>query len=117
MSGLALRFACVIARAKISSIFVFHKVLNSEALKVEPMTLDDILDCLKDGKWHSTRELMVCVSVPKLEKILEFMAHFQMVEWNRQSGYVRLDYFTIVFLKTLFEDKAMRWQRKSRGTV
>jgi hypothetical protein len=74
---------------------------------------EDVLDALRDGEWHSVRDLIAQVSPVKLEKVLEFYAEYDFVEWDRQAGKVRLDYLTVAFLRKLFQNSRAKWKKRS----
>jgi len=117
-----------------SSIFLFHVLLNTraerfvysvgvpETLPEEKVWSDEracklserVLDDLMDGKWHSVRDLMAHVSPVKLKKILEFYEEYEFIEWNRESGLVRLNWLTMTFLQKIFQTSNARWKKRAK---
>lgn len=79
--------------------------------------VEDVLDVLKDGEWHSVRELMVHVSPMKLGKILTFFSEFKFIKWDKKAAQVKLNYDTITFLKRLFGIRIERWYERGRHVV
>lgn len=80
-------------------------------------TLDEVLNVLKDGEWHSVRELMTCVSPMNLERVLVFLSEFKFVEWNKKIGQVKLSYCTLDFLQRLFGIRIEKWYERGRRVV
>jgi hypothetical protein len=84
--------------------------------------LDDLLGSLKDGGWHSVKELMSIISPLKLERALVFLEQYDFIQWDKKHGRVRLDYGVLNFLQRLFEVKTSghqdvkteRWKKRCR---
>lgn len=76
--------------------------------------LDDLLDYLKDGNWHSVRELMSRISPLKLERALVFLEQYGFIEWDKREGKIRLNYSVLNFLRGLFGEKTERWKKRCR---
>ena len=55
-------------------------------------TLDEILEPLIDGKWHSLEEINEEVRLPadKLEEIVGFFAEYRFVKLDKESRRVKL---------------------------
>lgn len=66
--------------------------------------VDSLIEVLKDGKWHSRKELSQKTSIcePRVQKIIDFLANFSFIELcisNKQRIRARL--MLINFLKKL----------------
>ena len=55
-------------------------------------TLDEILEPLIDGKWHSVEEINEAVKVPeeKLEEIIGFFVAYRFVKLDKENRRVKL---------------------------
>ena len=66
--------------------------------------MEAILEILKDGKWHSIKELADKTKLHefKLQMIIDFLANFNFAEIRKQSGEIKL---TREFLKIIKTEK------------
>ena len=66
--------------------------------------MEVILEILKDGKWHSIKELTDKTKLHefKLQMIIDFLTNFNFAEIRKQSGEIKL---TREFLKIIKTEK------------
>lgn len=74
--------------------------------------IDDLLDYIKDGEWHGTRELMTLISPTKLEKTLTFLEKYRFIKWDKKTAHVKLDYAALNFLQNLFQ-ASKHWKKRA----
>ncbi|UCE43594.1 MAG: hypothetical protein JSV57_04335 [Candidatus Bathyarchaeota archaeon] len=55
-------------------------------------SLDDILESMKDGRWHNLEEMNreVGLSEEKLEEIIRFFAEYKFVQLDKNRRRIRL---------------------------
>ena len=72
-----------------------------EALSV--LVIDEILELLKDGKWHSMNEVMEKsrLSEFKAETVMSFLAEYNFIQLDRERKKARLTPPALDFLKEI----------------
>ena len=69
--------------------------------------LEEILDMLRDGKWHSISEISSIFHIDewKLHKVLRFFMNFGLVECDEAGKRVKITNIGLSFLKLPVERK------------
>jgi len=62
--------------------------------------IDDILWLLKDGKWHKLEEITLNLELPKIktELAVSFLAEYNFIQLNKNSGRAKLQPSTLEFV-------------------
>ena len=65
--------------------------------------IDDILELLKDGRWHNVREAVERSGLheSKVEKILSFLAEYKFIALNKEQQEAKLTPTMLKFLKEI----------------
>jgi len=74
------------------------------------LTIDEVLELLKNGKWHSLNEVMEKsrLSEFKAETVVNFLAEYNLIQLDREREKARLTPPTLSFL-----EKIQRVEEKS----
>ena len=64
--------------------------------------MEVVLEILKDGKWHSIKELADKTKLHefKLQMIIDFLANFNFAEIRKQSGEIKLSQEFLKIIET-----------------
>ena len=64
-------------------------------------SLDQIIECLKDGKWRTFQEISEAAQLPefKIQIAADFLADYSFLELDRQAHRARLSTGFVDFLK------------------
>jgi DNA-binding IclR family transcriptional regulator len=65
--------------------------------------MDQILDILKDGKWHSLQEIIDQTKIQerKVRLITSFLQKFQLVQLEKKNKRIRVDALTKQFIEMI----------------
>ncbi|PVX25690.1 MAG: hypothetical protein CW691_03750 [Candidatus Bathyarchaeum sp.] len=66
-------------------------------------TIDEALSLLKDGKWHTLKEITekLALSKPKAEKVVSFLNEYDFIKLNEDTKEVRIQPTILEFIKEI----------------
>lgn len=84
-------------------LFSILKMLQTDDTVMEKQDGDKLLDVLKDGKWHTAKEIMdkTRIEEHKEKLLMSFLREFEFIQADKKADRMRLNPSTKEFLEKL----------------